>query len=92
METGEGAIPIQTDFVARRVDVPDIPKVLDWTHARRADLYRPVKQQITLQMDAHVVAWFKERAPGGRGCQTDINRALRERIDRTSRRENITSA
>lgn len=74
------------------IDTTDIPEVLDWTHARRADLYRPIKQQITLRLDADVVAWFKERAPGGRGYQTDINRALREHIDRISRRENISAA
>ena len=75
-----------------QIDTTDVPEVLDWTHARRADLYRPIKQQITLRLDADVVAWFKEQAPGGRGYQTDINRALREYIDRISRRETISAA
>ena len=70
----------------------DIPEVMDWTHARRADLYRPVKQQITLRLDANILAWFKERAPGGRGYQTGINRALREHMDRVSRRETVSAA
>jgi len=48
------------------------------------------KQQITLRQDDDVAAWFKERAPGGRGYQTDINRALREHIDQISRREALT--
>ena len=74
------------------IDTTDIPEVLDWSHARRADLYRPIKQQITLRLDADVVAWFKERAPGGRGYQSDINRALREHVDRTSRQETISAA
>ena len=34
----------------------------------------------------------KERAPGGRGYQTDINRALREHVDRTSRQETVSAA
>ncbi len=67
-----------------QIDTTDIPEVLDWTHARRADLYRPIKQQVTLRLDADILAWFKERAPGGRGYQTDINRALREHISRSS--------
>ena len=71
-----------------QIDTTDIPEVLDWTHARRADVYRPVQQQITLQLDADVLEWFKERAPGGRAYQTDINRALREHIDRISPLEN----
>jgi uncharacterized protein (DUF4415 family) len=40
-----------------------------------AKFYRPVKQPVTLRLDADVVAWFKRQ---GRGYQTRINRALRE--------------
>ena len=60
------------------IDTSDLPEVLDWSGARRGLLYRPVKQQITLRLDADVVAWFKANAPGGRGYQTEINRVLRE--------------
>ena len=58
------------------------PELRDWSGAKRGAFYRPVKQQITLRLDADVVAWFKENAPGGRGYQTDINRALRDYVDR----------
>ena len=74
------------------IDTTDIPEALDWSHARRADFYRPIKQQITLRLDADVVAWFKERAPGGRGYQTDINRTLREHMDRLSRWETVPTS
>lgn len=47
-------------------------------------LYRPVKQQITLRLDADVLAWFRANAPGGRGYQTEINRVLREHAQRLS--------
>ena len=30
------------------IDATDISEALDWTHARRAGLYRPIKQQIAL--------------------------------------------
>ena len=60
------------------IDTSDIPEILDWSGAKRGLLYRPVKQQITLRLDADVVAWFKASAPGGRGYQTQINRVLRE--------------
>ena len=63
-----------------RIDTSDIPEVLDWSDARRGLFYRPVKRQITLRLDADVVTWFKSRAPGGRGYQTEINRALREYV------------
>lgn len=63
-----------------RIDTTDIPELLDWSDAKRGVFYRPVKKQITLRLDADVVAWFKVHARGGRGYQTDINRALREHV------------
>ena len=65
-----------------QIDTSDIPEVLDWTGARRGVFYRPVKQQITLRIDADVIAWFRAGAQGGRGYQTDINRALRQHVER----------
>jgi uncharacterized protein (DUF4415 family) len=41
--------------------------------------YRPVKQQVTLRIDADVLAWFKGQ---GEKYQTAVNRALRERMMR----------
>jgi uncharacterized protein (DUF4415 family) len=64
------------------INTTDIPEILDWSDARRGVFYRPVKQQITLRLDADVVAWFKVHAHHGRGYQTDINRALREHVQR----------
>ena len=63
-----------------QIDTSDIPEVRDWSGAKRGLFYRPVKQQITLRLDADVVNWFKEQAPDGRGYQTKINRALREYV------------
>ena len=68
-----------------QIDTSDIPETLDWSGAKRGVFYRPVKQQITLRLDADVVAWFKEQAPGSRGYQTDINRALREHVQQAER-------
>ena len=67
------------------IDTTDAPEILDWSDARRGVFYRPVKRQITLRLDADIVAWFKARARGGRGYQTDINGALREHVQRTAR-------
>ena len=60
------------------IDTSDIPEILDWPDAGRGLLYRPVKRQITLRLDADVVAWFRANAPNGRGYQTEMNRVLRE--------------
>lgn len=64
-----------------QIDTTDIPELLDWSKARRGLFYRPVKQQITLRLDADLIAWFKDHAPNGRGYQTDINRALRRHVE-----------
>jgi uncharacterized protein (DUF4415 family) len=63
-----------------QIDTDDIPEVRDWSDAERGLFYRPVKQQLTLRLDADVVAWFKRHARDGRGYQTNINRALREYV------------
>ncbi|MDE0331690.1 MAG: BrnA antitoxin family protein [Nitrospinae bacterium] len=67
-------------------DTSDIPEILDWADARRVLLYRPVKKQITLRLDADVVAWFRANAPNGRGYQTEMNRVLRAHAARASKR------
>ena len=68
------------------IDTSDIPVILDLKNAQRGMFYRPVKQQITLRLDADVVAWFKEHAgENGRGYQTDINKALREHVVKTEK-------
>ena len=67
------------------IDTTDAPEILDWSDARRGVFYRPVKQQITLRLDADIIAWFKAQARDGRGYQTDINGALRDHVQRTAR-------
>jgi uncharacterized protein (DUF4415 family)/uncharacterized DUF497 family protein len=68
------------------IDTSDAPELLDWSGAKRGVFYRPVKQQLTLRLDADVVAWFKSHTKSGEGYQTRINRALREYVQgQTSR-------
>ena len=40
-------------------------------------LYKPIKQTVTIRLDADVIAWFKQHAPNGH-YQTEINRILRQ--------------
>ena len=76
------SLETQTDD---QIDTTDAPEILDWSDARRGVFYRPVKQQITLRLDADIIAWFRAQARDGRGYQTDINGALREHVHRTAR-------
>lgn len=63
----EAEIAALAALANEEIDTSDIPEILDWSAAKRGLLYRPVKQQITLRLDANVVAWFKASTPGGRG-------------------------
>ena len=62
------------------IDTSDAPELFDWSGAERGLFYRPVKQQLTLRLDADVVAWFKRHTTSSEGYQTRINRALREYV------------
>lgn len=61
------------------IDLSDMPEKLDWSNAERGRFYRPVKQQLTLRVDADVVHWFKTHGQAG-GYQTRINQALRDYV------------
>jgi uncharacterized protein (DUF4415 family) len=44
---------------------------------RESGIYKPVKQAVSMRLDADVVAWLKQN---GRGYQTRVNRILREKM------------
>jgi uncharacterized protein (DUF4415 family) len=58
------------------IDVSDIPQLTGkfWENAVSNPLYRPVKKQLTLRLDADVVFWLRRH---GRGYQTRANALLR---------------
>ncbi|MDE1150275.1 MAG: BrnA antitoxin family protein [Azospirillaceae bacterium] len=60
-----------------QIDLTDMPEKTDWSHAKRGMMFRPIKTQLTLRLDADLIAWFRAH-PRGRGYQTRINQALRE--------------
>ena len=74
------------------IDTSDAPEVLDWSGAKRGLFYRPIKQQLTLRLDADVVAWFKRQTTSNEGYQTRINRALREYVEEQAGRRRRSRA
>jgi uncharacterized protein (DUF4415 family) len=60
------------------IDTSDIPEVADWSKAQVGQFYRPIKQSVTIRLDAAVIAWFKEAASQ---YQTEINKVLRSYIE-----------
>jgi len=67
------------------IDYSDIPpaKPEEWRDAVVGKFYRPIKQQLTLRIDADVVDWFKKQ---GRGYQTRINELLRDAMMKEAKR------
>jgi uncharacterized protein (DUF4415 family) len=57
------------------IDTSDIPEVKDWSGAVVGKFYRPVKEAVSIRVDADVLAWFKGQ---GSGYQTRINEVLRK--------------
>ncbi|HMD96268.1 MAG TPA: BrnA antitoxin family protein [Terriglobia bacterium] len=59
------------------IDFSEIPPLTEsfWKNAVRNPFYRPVKQQLTVRLDADVVAWLRRQ---GKGYQTRLNRLLRK--------------
>jgi uncharacterized protein (DUF4415 family) len=59
------------------INTSDIPELAEtfWQNAVRNPFYRPLKQQLTLRLDADVIAWLRRQ---GRGYQTRANALLRD--------------
>jgi len=79
------ASKFKTDLVLRQIfailvlvpgkfDTSDIPEIRDWSHAAIGKFYRPVKEPVSLRLDADVLDWLKRQGPG---YQTRINSLLR---------------
>ena len=68
------------------IDFSDIPQLKEefWANAVRNPFYRPVKQQLTVRLDADVVAWLRLQ---GKGYQTRLNSVLREAMIEDLRRQ-----
>jgi uncharacterized protein (DUF4415 family) len=56
------------------IDTTDIPEITDWSKAVVGRFYRPVKETVTIRLDADVLDWLKQ---GGKGYQTRVNTILR---------------
>jgi uncharacterized protein (DUF4415 family) len=67
------------------IDYSDIPEVTDFRGFHRREFYRPVKEPVSLRLDADIIAWFKQQAQDGEKYQTHINRALREYVEQHRR-------
>ena len=63
-----------------RIDLSDAPELSDeqWANSERGKFYRPLKQHLSVRIDADVVDWLKKNANGDeRGYQSRMNHILR---------------
>ncbi len=72
-EQGEEIRALQ-EMPDEEIDYSDIPPVTDWSKAVVGRFYRPVKETVTIRLDADVLDWLKQ---GGKGYQTRVNKILR---------------
>ena len=70
------AIAVLPDDQIDTSDIPELPPAA-WRDAVRGRFYRPIKQSVSLRLDADVVAWLKKP---GKGYQTRANHILRQRM------------
>jgi uncharacterized protein (DUF4415 family) len=66
----------------KTIDLSDIPATTeqDWQGASRGKFYQPQKQQLTVRIDADVLAWLKSQ---GKGYQSRLNAILRAAMRKT---------
>ena len=59
------------------IDTSDIPEITDWSNSVVGKFYRPLKEAITVRLDADILHWLKQ---GGRGYQSRLNAILRREM------------
>ncbi len=65
------------------IDYSDIPEISDFSGFKVGKFYRPVKEAVTVRLDADVVHWLKR---DGKGYQTRLNAILRREMERSGRK------
>ncbi len=71
------------------IDYSDIPPLDKSFFTKATETWPPAKQQLTIRLDADVLAWLKGH---GRGYQTRINRILRIAMESQPRRRSRPTA
>ncbi|SEA47288.1 MAG: BrnA antitoxin family protein [Candidatus Thiothrix putei] len=65
------------------IDFSDIPETTEamWKNAVVGKFYRPIKKQVTVRIDADILAWLQS---SGAGYQTRLNQLLREAMQQAA--------
>ena len=59
------------------IDLSEMPELTEkfWKNAVRNPFYKPVKKQVTVRIDADILAWLRQQ--GNEGYQSRLNAVLR---------------
>jgi uncharacterized protein (DUF4415 family) len=66
------------------IDTSDIPEMTDWNGASVGRFFRPIKEPVTIRIDADVLDWLKSKR---KGYQTRINQLLRAAMRQSKARK-----
>jgi uncharacterized protein (DUF4415 family) len=59
------------------IDYSDIPQITDFSGFEVGKFYRPLKETVTMRLDADVLHWLRK---DGRGYQSRLNAILRKEM------------
>ena len=65
------------------IDYSGIPEVTDFSGFEVGKFYRPMKESVTVRLDADVVKWLKRE---GKGYQTRLNAILRREMEQGNKK------
>ena len=65
------------------IDYSEIPEITDFSGFEVGKFYRPMKEAVTVRLDADVVHWLKR---DGKGYQARLNAILRREMERSGRK------
>lgn len=74
----EGELAKLKEMGDNEIDFSDSPELTEkfWQNAAPNPFYRPVKKQVTLRIDADILAWLRQQGP--EGYQSRLNALLRD--------------
>jgi uncharacterized protein (DUF4415 family) len=80
-KTTEEQLAVLAALPDDQIDLSDAPELSDeqWAHSVRGKFYRPIKQHLSVRIDADIVDWLKNNPTNGeRGYQSRMNQILRK--------------
>jgi uncharacterized protein (DUF4415 family) len=68
------------------IDYSDIPQITDFSGFEVGTFYRPLKETVTMRLDADILHWLRQ---GGRGYQSRLNAILRKEMTSQPNRRKV---